>query len=193
MDLIIFLVVSIIKILFQLVLEIIGIFLIPIFLLRTEEFTPKNSLARILPNGKKNRKFKDKWFDSIWGNENDGIYGDINYWNVDKRPPSYLNAFIWTAIRNPIHNFSLKMGVDDIIVKYEEYHLTKYLIYSIAYGKKKYRLLRYKRDWYLFNKCIHTDLYIGYKNFNVKNQELPKHFKYQFAIKLNFFRKCKYF
>lgn len=191
LDILIFLIVSIFKIILQITIELIGLVLIPFFLFRTEPAEVDNDKARILPNGKPNRKFKDKWFDYIFGNKNDGIYGDWNYWFINKRKPSYLNAYIWTAIRNPIHNLSLKMGVDDLIADYQEYHLTKYLVYSIATGTKgKYRLLRYKRNYKFFGKCKHCDLYLGYKNFNVKGKELPAYFQYQFAIKLNLIRSC---
>jgi len=58
---------------FQLFITVVGIVLIPLFMLRTEEFEPEHKES--MPN----RRFKDKWFDSIFGNREDGIDGDGPY------------------------------------------------------------------------------------------------------------------
>ena len=183
-DIILFLITSIGKILLELITTLIGMIIIPFFLFKTEEFKPVHVNARILPNGEKNRRFKDKWFDSIWGNEDDGIYGDINYWNKHFHKPSFLSAYVWTAIRNPIHNLSKRLGVDDYIIAYEEHKLGS-LVYSEVYNAsgKVYPLLRFKKTW---NNGKWTDIYIGYKNFNVN--EVPKHYTYQFGLKFNVLR-----
>ena len=183
-EMILFIFQSVFKLLSILILSLIGMILIPIFLLRTEPFDTINPLAKTLPNGEKNRRFKDKWFDSIWGNEDDGIYGDINYWNKHFHKPSFLSAYIWTAIRNPVHNFTKRIGVNTTIVRYDVYRFGS-LIYSKAYGvnNKVYPMIRFKKTW---ESGKWTDIYIGYKNFNVN--KVPKHYTYQFSMKFNFLR-----
>ena len=183
-DAIVFLIASICKILLELVVTLIGMILIPLFLFRTEEFEPVYMNARILPNGKRNMRFKDKWFNSIWGNDEDGIYGDSNYLKNNFHKPSFLSAYVWTAIRNPINNLSKRLGVDDYIITYEEHKLGS-LVYSEAYSasNKVYPLLRFKKIW---SNGKWTDIYIGYKNFNVT--KVPKHYTYQFGLKFNVLR-----
>lgn len=58
-----------------------------------------------------NHKFKDKWIDTIWGNDNDGIDGDIYYlqYHVNNKR-NFWTRFNWTVLRNPVHNLSLKLG-----------------------------------------------------------------------------------
>jgi len=183
-DIIVFLIASIGKILLELITTLIGMILIPFFLFRTEPFIPAHKNARILPNGKRNRKFKDTWFNSIFGNNEDGIFGNSNYWRNNFSKQSFISAYVWTAIRNPIHNLSKRLGVYDTIIRYEKYKFGS-LIYSKAYGTsgKVYPLLRFKKVW---GNNKWTDCYIGYKNFNVT--KVPKHYAYQFGMKCDILR-----
>jgi hypothetical protein len=143
---------SFIKLIFQLFMQLIGIFLIPIFLFRQEEFQPEHECSRILPDGSKNKRFKDKWFDNIFGNSEDGNCGDSSYFNKYSKL-GYWTELNWCAFRNPIHNLALKMGVDDYIVGYkwkgnrytEDRIGREGFVYSIATGSsgKKYEMIRW--------------------------------------------------
>jgi len=185
LEMILFLFKSIFKILIILLLIILGILLISIFLFRTEEFNTLNPNARILPNGKKNRKFKDRWVDNIFGNEDDGLFGDDNYWKNNYHKPSFWSAYNWAALRNPLHNFTKKIGVNAYITRYDVYKYGS-LIYSKAYdiNDKTYQMIRFKKIW---KNNKRTDIYIGYKNFNIN--KVPAYYIYQFSMKFNILRK----
>lgn len=63
----------IIKFVFQLLMTVVGIILIPLFLFCTTEFECEHESSR------PNHRFKNKWFDAIFGNKEDGIDGDKPY------------------------------------------------------------------------------------------------------------------
>ena len=94
---------------FQLLVTVIGMVLVPFFLHRTEPFECEH--------GFKTYRFKDKWFDAIFGNSEDGVDGDI-YYREKYQTFNLWTRYNWVALRNPIHNLALKMGVNEVIVSY---------------------------------------------------------------------------
>ena len=91
-------------------MTLVGMVLIPFFLKRTEAFDCEHEESR------PNIRFKDKWFDAIFGNSEDGLEGDKYY--KAKTTPSWWTTYNWCANRNPIHNLALKMGVNEVITHY---------------------------------------------------------------------------
>ena len=92
----------------QLILMILGFIVVPIALLLNRIET-KNDCTNSTSNP--NHKFKDKWIDKIWGNDDDGIDGDIYYLNDHiHHKITTLTRLNWVLLRNPVHNFSLKIG-----------------------------------------------------------------------------------
>lgn len=170
----------------QLIMTIVGIIFIPFFMKRTESFTCSNNTS--LPN----IRFKDKWFDSIFGNSEDGLLGDIYY--KAKTTPSWWTTYNWCAIRNPIHNLALKQGVNETIVSYtwtgnrytEDRVGREGYVHSVAVGEsgKEYHMIRWCKLWY---KGYGVECNIGYKNFNIK--EVGIHYKYSFTVSVNPFKK----
>ena len=183
----IFVVKTLILFIFQLLMTLVGMVFIPFFLKRTEAFECEHEESR------PSIRFKDKWFDAIFGNREDGIDGDIYY--IEKYQTFNLwTRYNWVAIRNPIHNLALKMGVDEVITSYtwkgnrytEDSIGHEGYVYSEAIGLsgKVYPMIRWCRLWC----CGYgIELNIGYKNFNV--QELNQHYKYSFTVSVNPFKK----
>ena len=173
----------ILKFIFQIVMTIVGIVVIPLFLFRTEHFTCEHKES--MPA----RRFKDKWFDSIFGNREDGIDGDKPYKEQHNYKLNWLTTYNWVAIRNGIHNLSLRLGVNEEIVSYKWVGRVdtadtigkEGYVHSIATGKsgKKYQMWRYAKLWYKDRGLL---INIGYKNFNVKPKDLPKLYKYSFTL-----------
>jgi len=91
---------------------IIGWVLVPLFMTRQEKFECKHKDSR------PNRRFKNKWFDSIFGNRDDGNDGDV-YYKRKCAKLTWWTTYNWVAFRNPIHNLALKMGVDEVIKDYK--------------------------------------------------------------------------
>ena len=180
----------------QIVLTITGWFVVPIGMLFMETFQPLNLTSRY----KWQKRFKWKWFDSIFGNKEDGI-ADI-YYTKKYAPfpkdykPTFWRTYNWLAFRNPIHNLALKMGVQDVIVGYiwqgrvdtEDRIGHEGFVYSEAIGKsgKRYPMYRWCKLWF---KDIGIEMNIGYKNFNVHKEELPKFYRYSFTISINPFKR----
>ena len=170
---------------FQLLMTVVGMMLIPFFMKRTESFTCSNATS--LPN----IRFKDKWFDSIFGNSEDGLLGDIYY--KAKTVPSWWTTYNWCAIRNPIHNLALRMGVNETIVNYtwvgnrytEDRVGREGFVYSEALGKsgKVYPMYRWCK---LLYKTYGIEMNLGYKNFNIT--EFPKAYHYSFTVSFNPFK-----
>ena len=170
---------------FQLLMTVVGIILIPFFLFRTESFECKavESLPSI--------RFKDKWFDSIFGNSEDGLLGDKPY--KAKTAPSLWATYNWCAIRNPIHNLALLMGVNEEIVGYtwvgnrytEDRIGHEGFVYSEALGVsgKVYPMYRWCK---LLYKTYGIEMNLGYKNFNIT--EFPKAYHYSFTVSFNPFK-----
>ena len=171
---------------FQLVVTAIGWILIPLFMFRQEEFECEHTESR------PNRRFKDKWFDAIFGNSEDGNDGDKPY-KQKFTELTWLTTYNWAAFRNPIHNLALKMGVDDFIEDYkwignrytEDRIGREGFVYSRAYGTKgTYDMYRWCK---LFYKDYGIEMNIGYKNFNI--QEVNKKYRYSFTVSINPFKK----
>ena len=178
---------------YQLAMTILGWFLIPLFMLRQEEFTPSHEESRILPNGTRNLRFKDKWFDYIYGNSEDGNCGD-KYYFEKYDSLNWWTTYNWCAFRNPIHNLSLAIGVDAYIEQYtwQGYRYTKDTIgyegfvYSEAVDSEG-RIYPMYRWCKLFYKDYGIEMNIGYKNFNIG--EVNKDYKYSFTVSVNPFKK----
>ena len=182
----IFVVKTLILFIFQLLMTLVGMVLIPFFLKRTEAFGCEHEESR------PSIRFKDKWFDAIFGNSEDGLEGDKYY--KAKTTPSWWTTYNWCANRNPIHNLALKMGVNEVITHYtwignrhtEDSVGREGYVYSEAIGVsgKVYPMFRWCKLWC----CGYgIELNIGYKNFNV--QELNQHYKYSFTVSVNPFKK----
>lgn len=174
---------------FQLVMTLVGMIIIPLFMLRTEKFACEHDQSR------PNRRFKDKWFDSIFGNREDGIDGDRPYKNQHNGKLTWWSTYNWVAIRNGIHNLSLRLGVDEEIVDYQWVGFRNTadtigkegFVHSTAIGKsgKKYQMWRWCKLW---TGKYGIEMNIGYKNFNVQPKDLPKHYKYSFTVSINPFK-----
>ena len=67
-------------------------------------------------------KFKDKWIDAIWGNDDDGLDGDIYYLTrqVDYKR-NFFTRFNWVVFKNPVHNLGLKIGFNGFIVSIKQF------------------------------------------------------------------------
>jgi len=180
---------------FQLIMTIIGWFVIPIGMLWMEEYVPSNRTSVLVPNQK---RFKWKWFDAIWGNSEDGI-ADIYYVkkyvnDVSKYEATWWRTYNFMALRNPIHNLALAMGVHDFIDDYK-WKGNRYtedrighegFVWSTAIGVDgtEYHMYRWCKLW---TKTHGIELNIGYKNFNIG--KLPKYYKYSFTVSINPFKK----
>ena len=172
---------------FQLLVTVLGIFLIPMFMFRQESFECEHKDS--LPN----KRFKDKFFDNIFGNTEDGNLGDKPYKQKFSKL-TFLTNYNWCAFRNPVHNLALKMGVNEVITDYkwvgnrytEDRIGREGFVYSTATGKsgKKYDMYRWCK---LFFKNYGIEMNIGYKNFNI--QDLNKHYRYSFTVSINPFKK----
>jgi len=179
---------------FQLVITIIGWFVVPIGMLWMEEFRPTNAGSKDMPFQK---RFKWKWFDAIFGNIEDGL-ADIGY--INKYPAPYKatwwRTYNWYAHRNPIHNLALAMGVNETIVTYnwvgrvdtEDTIGREGFVYSRAIGVsgKNYDMYRWCKLW---SKTHGIEMNIGFKNFNVNVNHLPKKYVYSFTVSVNPFKK----
>lgn len=142
-----FIIKTIVLFLFQSLVTVVGWIIIPVFLKRVEEFD--------CTNGYRTYRFKDKWFDDIFGNSEDGIDYDVysleKLGGIDKI--NLWTRYKWCAHRNPIHNLALHMGVNEEIVGYS-WHGNRYtedrvghegFVYSEAIGVsgKVYPMIRW--------------------------------------------------
>jgi len=172
---------------FQLIFIISGIIFLPLFLTRVKSF---DCLAI---DSRPSVKFKDKWIDYIFGNEDDGLDGDTPY-KSRKGINWWVNRYNWVALRNPIHNLANKMGVNEVIVDYkwlgnrntEDRIGHEGWCYSEATGEsgKVYQMFRWCK---LFYKNYGIEMNIGYKNFCVQYLNIP--YKYSFTVSINPFKK----
>lgn len=173
--------------LFQLIMTVIGWVLVVPFLKRVEPFECEHEASR------PNVRFKDKWIDSIFGNSEDGLGGDI-YYKAKYKELNLWTRYNWVAHRNPIHNLALKMGVNEVIMDYN-YIGNRYtedrigyegFLYSEAKGisGRVYPMYRWCK---LFYKNYGIEANLGYKNFNIK--ELGVKYKYSFTVSINPFKK----
>ena len=166
---------------FQLLMTMVGMVLLPFFLKRVEPFECEH--------GFKTYRFKDKWFDAVFGNSEDGVDGDI-YYREKYQTFNLWTRYNWVAIRNPIHNLALKMGVNEVIASYtwignrytEDRIGHEGFVYSEAIGEsgKVYPMYRYCK---LLYKDYGIEFNMGYKNFNIK--EVGIHYKYSFTVSFN--------
>ena len=171
---------------FQLFVTFLGILMIPFYMFSTEDFVCSHKES--LPN----KKFCNSWFDSIFGNSEDGLLGDVYY--KAKTTPSWWTTYNWCAFRNPIHNLALRMGANETIVNYtwvgnrytEDRVGREGFVYSEALGEsgKVYPMYRLCK---LLYKTYGIEINLGYKNFNIT--EFPKAYSYSFTIAFNPFKK----
>ena len=175
---------AIVLFVFQLLMTVVGWVIIPFYLKRVEEFECEH--------GYRTFKFKDKWFDAIFGNREDGIDGDI-YYREKYQTFNLWTRYNWVAIRNPIHNLALKMGVYEVITSYtwkgnrytEDRIGHEGFVYSEAVGAsgKVYPMYRWCK---LLYKTYGIEMNLGYKNFNIT--EFPKAYHYSFTVSFNPFK-----
>ena len=178
----------VVLLLFQMLMTVIGWVVIPFFLKRVEEFDCEHGYRTV--------RFRDKWFDNIFGNSEDGIDGDSYYYQkIGGRENCNLwTRYNWVAFRNPIHNLALSQGVNEVIVAHT-WHGNRYTedrighegyCYSVATGEsgREYKMIRWCKLW---NSSHGIEFNFGYKNFNI--QEVNKHYKYSFTVSVNPFKK----
>lgn len=172
---------------FQLLITVVGVAVVPIGMTRMRWFSPEHKTS----HGSFQREFKWKWFDNIFGNHEDGL-ADIYYMQKYPKPykATWWRTYNWYAIRNPVHNLALWMGVNEVITDYV-WKGNRYtadtigregFVYSVATGAsgKKYPMYRWCK---LFYKDYGIEMNLGYKNFNIR--ELGKHYKYSFTVSIN--------
>ena len=188
MKYVVFVLKSIVLWVFQGLVTVIGWMVIPFFLTRVEEFD--------CLHGYRTFRFKDKWFDNIFGNYEDGI--DYDVYSLEKlggkEKLNLWTRYKWCAYRNSVHNLALRMGVNEKIVEYtwkgnrytEDRVGCEGWLYSEAKGEsgKVYPLFRWCKMW-LPGRGV--EFGIGYKNFNIK--EVPAFYTYSFTVSINPFKK----
>lgn len=173
---------------FQTIMTVVGWFVILPLLTKVEQFDCEHDESR------PNYKFKYKWFDSIFGNSEDGVDGDAPYKAKYNGILNLWTRYNWVAFRNPIHNLALKMGVNEVITSYS-WKGNRYTedrvghegwCYSEAVGEsgKVYPMFRWCKLW--FGK-YGIEMNIGYKNFNIT--EVGKKYTYSFTVSINPFKK----
>ena len=178
---------TLILFIFQLLMTLVGMVLIPFFLKRVEPFECEHKESR------PNNKFKDNWLDTLFGNSEDGVDGDKPY-KMKYERLNLWTRYNWVAFRNPIHNLALKMGVNEVITSYS-WKGNRYTedrighegwCYSEAIGEsgKIYPMFRWCKLW--FGK-YGVEMNIGYKNFNVKDVGIK--YTYSFTVSVNPFKK----
>ena len=146
-------------------------------------------------------KFSIKWIDKIYGNRWDG-FGDI-YYKRDFPVDTYWSRLNWCMLRNPTHNLSEDLGVQD-----------KLIIKSVITGNTKvtddpfeectglkiqecwdsegnyYPMYYYCKLWRQILPFYKGDrgfrLLLGYKNFCVK--ELDERYTYNFVCAITPFK-----
>lgn len=193
-----------VKWLIKLAITIIGYFIIPVALLfETKDFQPINKRTNPL-----NHRLHPLFY--WWDNEDDGIDGNYGWQNEHcksaQEAKSFWKRYIWLAWRNPVHNFSKRIGVNETIIAYDNsngYSKVKDKIgreghlYSVATGKsgKKYHMYYICIGWYELIPFWKTDkgirILLGYKNFNIDKNKLPKKYNYAFTVVFTLFKTFK--
>jgi hypothetical protein len=179
---------TLILFIFQLLITLVGMVLIPFFLKRTEAFECEHEES--IPS----IRFKDRWFDAIFGNCEDGLDGDAPYKAKYNGILNLWTRYNWVAFRNPIHNLALKMGVNEVITSYS-WKGNRYTedrvghegwCYSEATGESGtvYQMFRWCKLWF---GSYGIEMNIGYKNFNIT--EVGKKYTYSFTVSINPFKK----
>ena len=107
------LLVTLVLFVFQLVVTVIGWFLLLYFTHKVEPF------ECVSVDSRPTTKFKNPWIDFIFGNINDGLEGDAPYRAKYKGKLTWWTRYNWCALRNPINNLKLHMGVDEVVVDYK--------------------------------------------------------------------------
>jgi len=175
---------------FCIFLTVLGWFMVPIGLLFPREFEPWNKNSQ--PS---HRMLKIFW---PWDNYKDGIDGDVN-WRRKRKEGEYKKfycRYLWTAFRNPISNFKHWLGVDDVVVEKHIYGTIKrpkvwghvgraYVEVRTQNGKIYPMYYIGLKLWEKNGQIKGTRLLLGWKNFNVSPDELPKRYKYTFTITCN--------
>ena len=146
-------------------------------------------------------KFSIKWIDKIYGNRWDG-FGDI-YYKRDFPVDTYWSRLNWCMLRNPTHNLSEDLGVQDrLIVRsvitgnpkvtddpFEEYTGLKIQECWDSEGNY-YPMYYYCKLWRQILPFYKGDrgfrLLMGYKNFCVK--ELNERYTYNFVCAITPFK-----
>lgn len=173
---------------YQVLMIVLGVVLLPFFVRSVESFDCSNETSR------PNVRFKNSWVDSIWGNSEDGLDGDVYYKTKYSNKLNWWTRYNWVALRNPIHNLALRQGVNEVIVNYlwkgnrytEDRIGREGWVYSEAVGAsgKVYPMFRWCK---LFVGEYGIECNIGYKNFCV--QEVGKLYTYSFTVSINPFKK----
>lgn len=182
------------KYLLVIVAMLLGLVILPVVVLFR---TSQDSLN---PESNK-EKFSIKWVDKIYGNRWDG-FGDI-YYKRNYPIDTYWSRLNWCMLRNPTHNLSEDLGVQD-----------KLIIKSVITGNTKvtddpfeectglkiqecwdsegnyYPMYYYCKLWRQILPFYKGDrgfrLLLGYKNFCVK--ELDERYTYNFVCAITPFK-----
>jgi len=160
-------------------------------------------------------KFKDRWIDSIWGNDDDGLDGDIYYLKDHvKFKRNFFTRFNWLVFRNPVHNLGLKLGFNGVAIKHIGFRKTfnnsicetkvfnndfkncldskkdkQGFEYTEVYDKhnKMYPMYRLRWKYPFVNYGLKCN--IGWKNWNV--HKVNSYYRYTFTLLINPFKKFK--
>ncbi len=171
----------------SLIVQVIGIFMVPIGLLFLHQL-PADSSGYI--NHRMPRLF---W---AWDNYgSDGTDGDINYRNDYAGKINFYTRFNWLAIRNRAYNFNHFIGVHHEILSLTG-HGSKWHEIGYGYWEAVSYSGRIFPEYYLgiayFKSKRHPGYFrgmlisLGWKNFNVNL--LPKRYNYSFAFDIQPYR-----
>ena len=195
--------------LIQIILMLLGFIVVPIALL-LNRIEKKEDCTNETSNP--NHKFKDKWIDKIWGNNDDGIDGDIYYLkNHVNHKRNFFTRFNWVLFRNPVHNFSLLIGYNgkcknlkgftklSYKKEYYKWNCSSACNYENLLDTKKekqgyeyievnkYPMFRLRLKYPFLNKGIKINY--GWKNWNCDKYNENQH--YTMTVLINLFKNFK--
>jgi len=204
---------NIIKIFLYFLIEILGMLISPFVVgiaLLLNRIEPKNDCLNSTSNP--STKFKDKWIDVIWGNDDDGLDGDIYYLKDHvNHKRNFYTRFNWLVLRNPVHNLGSLLGFKGKPKKLLGFRIgfkkSKCLstcfidnytncldskkdstgfeyIEVIDVNNKSYPMYRLRFKYPFINYGIKAN--IGWKNWNVN--ETGKYYQYTFTVVVNPFK-----
>jgi len=162
------------------IVQVAGLLAVPIGLLLPKvKFQPRRRM------GQDYRMLKIFW---LWDNYDTGLSGDYGWQHKGFNVNSYWARLRW-LFRNRASNFQNWIGVHTTITRIEGHGARwKQIGWGVwdAYDTKGRRYFEYiigipywKRKDGSYRGLIAS---IGYKNFNVKAEDLPKYYQYSFSL-----------
>lgn len=184
----------------QLVLMLLGFVVVPLALLFRSVET-KNDCTNTTSNP--NHKFADDWVDGIWGNDDDGIDGDIYYLkNHTHGKINFMTRFNWVLLRNPVHNFSLNgIGFKGYCKSLKEYmknfgnetieiNCKRFCNYKNALSERGYEYLVANDKYPMIRvRFKYPFINYGWKNWNC--DKYKEYHRYTMTVLINPFHKIK--